>query len=373
MIIEKAPRTERIDGVDHIVGTVAHAQAVEVRDARLDAAYVAAHPKMLEEACRFLRDWSSFRHRHDANLVAFFGQQLVFMRARVERVLREKLRIREFVPVETGYPRAAEVYGQQVDDEVGEAKVGRAIADDGGTADVESRVDFSPFVWVYSHYIWTAEELDAASYAGVPLLQRKAVAMANAIAMQLERIGRSGSSLNGLTGFLNNPNITVHTLTFGEHTSSATAAEMLADLLEIESTLVGVGGDHTPDEYALVVPNALDHKYRVTPVNTTGDLSVAEWFLSKSRRFKRIVPYTYLDDAVTPDIAASDAPMSMAVPVKPGTTMPDLEHVVWPFSVEYEELEPVVEGYRFKRRGQARCAGVDVRHPKLFLYVQNND
>lgn len=366
-------RTERIDGTDYLVGTVAHTRAVEARDARLDAAYLEKNHQLFESAQRILRDWSGFKHRNDANLVAFFGQQLVFMRARVERVLHEKLRIREFVPVETGYPRGAQVYGQQVDDEVGEAAIGRTMADDAPTVDVESTVGFSPFFWFYAEYQWTAEELDAEAYAGVPLLQRKAVALASAIVRKLEKFGRSGSAPNGIKGFLNSDLVTVHTMTNGEHTSTATAAEMVADLNELESTIVAVGGEHTPDEYALLVPTAVDHRYRTTMMSSTSDLSVAEWFLSKSRRFKRIAPYAALDDLTTPDIAASDAPMSVAMPVRPGTTQADIEHLLWPSSVEYEELEPVMDGYRFKRRGQARYAAPDFRHPKFFLYVQNND
>ena len=66
-------------------------------------------------------------------------------------------------------------------------------------------------------------------------------------------------------------------------------------------------------------------------------------------------------------------PMSLAMPVRPGTTLTELEHVLWPESVPYEELEPVQDGYRFRRRAQTRVGGVDFRHPKFFLYVQNND
>jgi hypothetical protein len=295
------------------------------------------------------------------------------MRARVERKLHERLRIREFLQVESGYPRGAPAYGQQVDDIVGDAKISTSTADDAATVDVESEVSFSPFVYAHAEYVWTANELDAAAYAGVPLLQRKAEAVADAIARKLEVLGRSGSAPHGLEGFLNSSGVTIHTLTNGEHTSTATPAEILADLAEIEATIVAVGGDNTPDEYCLLVPTTLDAKYRLTPINSTSDVSIAQWFTANSRRIKRIVPYGYLDDAVSPSIAAADAPMSMAMPVRPGTTLTELEHVLWPESVPYEELEPVQDGYRFRRRAQARVGGVDFRHPKFFLYVQNND
>jgi hypothetical protein len=377
---QAAQRIERIDGTDYVVGSVAHTHALETRNARLDALFLQQNHRLYEEAQRMLRDWDQFHHRADANLVAFFGQQLVFMRARVERVLREKLRMREFVQMETGYPRGAESYGQQVDDHRGEARVGRLMTDDATSVDVESSVSFSPFLWVYSNYNWTAEELDAASYAGVPLLNRKAEAMADAIARKLETLGRSGDAVHNFKGFFNSDLVTLHTLTFGEHLGAATAAEMIADLNEIESTLVTACGDHTPEEYALLVPTLLDHKYRTTMISSTSDLSVADWFFGngadikgKSRRFKRLEPLGFLDDAVSPNVAAADAPMSMAVPVRPGTTLAELENVLWPTSVEYEELPPVMEGYRFRRRGQARVAGIDFRHPKRFLYIQNND
>ena len=373
-------RIERIDGTDYVVGSPAHLDALELREARHDALFLQRNHDLYESNMRLLRDWEAFKHRADANQVAFFGQQLVFMRARVERVLREKLRMRELVQMETGYPRGAESYGQQVDDHRGEARIARTMTDDAPTVDVESTASFSPFVWVYSSYTWTAEELDAATYAGVPLINRKAEAMADVIARQLETIGRSGNALHNMRGFFNSDLVTVHTLTNGEHLGGATAAEMVADLNEIESTLVAAAGDHTPEEYALLVSSALDHKYRTTMMSATSDLSVADWFFGdgagikgKSRRFKRLAPHVFLDDAVSPNVAAADAPMSMAVPVRPGTTLAELENVLWPTSVEYEELPPVMEGYRFRRRGQSRVAAIDFRHPKRFLYVQNND
>lgn len=370
----KAPRIERIDGTDYIVGTREHMYAVEIRDARLDAAYLEAHPQVFDDTCRFLRDWGAFAHRNDANLVAFFGQQLVFMRARVERVLREKLRMREFLQWETGYPRGAISYGQQVDDISGEASEGNTMSDDAPGVDVESSVSFGAFDWIYTRYIWTNEELDAAQYAGVPLLQRKASAVAEAIARKLERRMRSGKNgAGGMYGLLNNPNITVHTYPNGEHTTVATSAEMIDDLSGIDSVLVGVAGDNTPEEYALLVPTECDHRYRMTQAVSGSDLSVAEWVMSKSRRLKHIVPFPYFDDAVSPDVAASDAPMAMAIPVQPGTTLISLDHALLPVSVEYEELPPVQVGYTFQRRAQCRVASVDVRQPKFFLYCQNND
>lgn len=368
------PRHERIDGTDYILGSREHMHAVAIRDARLDAAYVESHQAQLEEACRFLRNWRGFAHREDANLVAFFGQQLLFMRARVERVLREKLRMREFLQWETGYPRGAASYGQQVDDVSGEASEGNTMADDAPPVDVQSSVSFGAFDWIYASYMWTSEELDAAQYSGVPLLQRKAAAVAEIIARKLEKRMRSGKNgAGGSYGLFNNPNITVHTYTNGEHTTVATAAEMIADLFEIDTTLVSVAGDNTPDEYALLVPTLCDHRYRMTQAVSGSDMSVAEWVTSKSRRLKRIVPLPYFDDAVSPDIAASDAPMAMAIPVQPGTTLISLDHALLPVSVEYEERETVTEGYRFRRRAQVRVASVDVRQPAFCLYLQNND
>lgn len=369
-------RTERIDGTDFVVGSLDHTRAVEERETRRDAAFVEEHHADVEAWGRFLRSWEAFHHRNDANDVAFFGTQLVAMRGRIERVIQEKLRMREFLDMETGYDRGAQVYGKEIEDDGGSAEVGRMIADDAPAVDVESRVEFDPFVWVYSMYEWTAEELDADNFArrGRSILQRKSEAMAKRIMEKLDKVGRSGSAKNNLYGLFNSPSVTVHTYTNGEHSSTGTAAEILADLNELETTVVAVLGDHADDhEFALVAPTAVEARYRQLAAHAATDLSVRDWFLSRSRLIKRIVPYAFLDDAVLPDIAASDAPMSLLMPVKPGTTIVDPETCIWPVSVPYEERRPKDMGERMRVRGASRVAGVDFRHPKRCLYIHNND
>lgn len=370
------PRFERIDGTDFQVGTADHRYAAAARDARHDAQYLERNHNLVEFWQRRLRDWEELRCRNDANSVAFLGRELVLVRSKIERVLYEKLRIAEFVPVEGGHPRGAQVYENQIWDEAGEARIMRQLSGDAPRVDVSRVGEQRPYVWADAAYGWTEEELYAAAYANIPLIGEKAMACARAIARKLDLIGRSGSIINNIRGFLNSSEVTVHTLTNGEHTSSATAAEMLADLNEIETTLLAVGGDNTPENYVLLVPTAVEGRYVTTPAggSTVTDLSVKSYFLKNSRLIRDIRRYSVLDSAVTPDIAASDAPMSIAYPIPAGGGLKaDPEFVIWPFSVQYEEEVPRPTGHEQVVRAKSRCSGVDFRHPKFFLYVQNND
>lgn len=379
--MEEMIRYERIDGTDYQVGSADHRAAVAAREERLDAQYLERNGALREFWERRLRNWDELysrlhdlpARRADANAVAFLARELVLVRSKVERVLYEKLLIAEFVPVEGGHDRGAQVYENQIWDEAGEARITRQLSGESPRVDVSKSSEQRPYVWADAAYGWTDEELYAAAYAGTPLLQEKARACAQAIARKLDKIGRSGSIPNNLRGFLNSLEVTLHTLTNGEHTSTATAAEMLADLNEIESTLLAVAGENTPLEYAMLVPTLAEGRYKTTDKSTGSDLSVMEFFLKNSRLIKRIRRYGVLDSAVSPDVAASDAPMAIVYPCQPGSFKADPDVVIWPFSVQYEETSPKPHGNEMIVQGRARCAGVDFRHPKQVLYVQNMD
>lgn len=369
------PRFERIDGTDFQVGTTDHRHAIIARDTRLDAAYVSANHHLVEFWERRLRDWQDFRLREDANATAFLGRELVLVRSKIERVLYEKLRIAEFVPIEGGHDRGAQVYENQIWDEAGEARIVRQLSGEAPRVDVTKQGEQRAYVWADASYGWTEEELYAAAYAGTALIQEKARACANAIARKLDEIGRSGSLANNLRGFLNSAEVTLITLTNGEHIGAATPAEKLADLNQIESEILAIGGDNTPERYVLLVPT-LEEAALLAPVggSTITDLSVKDYFLRNSRLIKEIRRYTKLDNLASPDIAASDAPMAIAYPVPAsGGLKADPDVVIWPFSVQYEEEAARPNGHEQVVRGKARCSGVDFRHPKFCAYVQNLD
>lgn len=360
---------ERIDGTDFQVGSADHGRALAARSARHDAAYLERHHALYELNSRLLRDMPGLpdRIRTDANASAFIARDLVFVRAAIERRIYDTLMAARLVPVEGGHPRGAQSYGTRVWDQVGSAKVSHDLTGDAPRADVTMAEDLRKYVNVRSSYGYTVDDIERAAYSGTPLLREKAMACADAIARELDRVGRSGDAGVGVTGLLNNAGVTLHTLTNGEWTGAGTVAEILADFREIEQAVIAATRDTQPEGYVLLVPTTVDARL-AEPVggSTVTDLSIRNYLLQNARIVRSIVRWQKLDDAVTPDVAASDAPMGVLYPIDSST-------LFWPFAIQYEEMPPEVRNLEWIVQARARCGGVEFRQPKRCLYVQNFD
>lgn len=360
---------ERIDGTDYVVGTADHAAALAHREQRADAAFLEQHHHLFERNMRLIRSMPNLKDevRMDSNRTAFLARQLVYTRAQVERMIYEKLRAPEFVPVETGHPRGAKNYATQLIDEVGEAKVTEDLAGDDPRADVDVTEDLRKYANVRGSYAYTMQDMEYAAFAGVPLPKWKAEACANMIARGVDKIGRSGNAKLGLTGFFNNASVVVHTLTNGEWLT-ATVDEILADLNEIEQTIIAASRDTQEeyDSYSLVLPTAYEGRLSTTARATGSDMSIKNWFLANARLITSIERYVALDSAVSPDIAAADAPQGICYPRDPSV-------LFWPMPITYEELTPELKGWEYLVRARARVGGVEFRRPMHCLYVQNLD
>ncbi len=360
-------KTERIDGNDHVIGTPDHLAAVRARQTRMDAAYVEAHPRELEQNIRTIE-----RHlRLDANNTALLARDLVYVSAAVERRVYQKLRMAELVPVSTDVPRGAGVVARRLIDMTGAAKVSDLLAGDGPRADVSVTEDLAPLRHITASYGYTLHDLEAAAFARMPLQQERAMSCADAIARKLDAIGRSGTTSDPdgdakLRGLFNNPNVTVLTLTNGEW-PSATAAEILADLHEIEAAMIAASLDTISAPVKLVLPTAYERRLHTLKADASAsDSTVGEHFLRNAALIKEIVRYGALDSMVTPDIAAADAPMGMAF-----ESSPDV--MTWPIPIAYEQLAPEVRGFEWIVNARARCGGVDIRRPYACLYIANLD
>lgn len=307
--------------------------------------------------------------RKDANLTAFLARQLVHERGRVEATIYERLRAAEFVPIEGGHPRGAASYSTQMLDEVGEAKISHDLAGDDPRIDVDVDEDLRKYVNVRASYAYSVQELEHAAMAGVPLPRWKADACANAIARKVDRIGRSGDAKAKLTGFFNNADVTVLTLTNGEwEAGGTTVAQIIADLQEIEATILANTKDTQAEfgGYTLVLPTVYEGILATTPRSDSSDMSIKEWFLKTARVITAIERYSALDSAVSPDIKATDAPQGICYPRDPSV-------LFWPFAITYEEQAPQLSGWEWAIRARSRVGGVDVRRASHMLYIENFD
>lgn len=365
-----------IDGKEYEAGSAEARTAQAKLDGLRNDAFAAEHPEMIERNIATIRQTLALpeKLRNDANSTALLARDLVYVSAEVERKVYEQSRIMQFVRPDTSHPRGADSYARRIMDMTGTAKVSAALAGDSPRADVSVSEELMPYRFVRGSYGYTLDDHERAAFARVPLPQWKREACIDMIARGLDKIGRSGTASDPegdakLRGLFNNANVTVLTLTNGEW-PTATAAEILADLAEIEATIITAAHDTQPqDGYRLILPSTYEGRLLTLKADATAsDLSVAKYFLANSRLIKEIVRYGALDSAVTPDIAASDAPQAICVPMNQ-----ERAGISWPMPISYEELPPEVRGYEWIVQARARCGGVEFVRPFFSLYVQNLD
>lgn len=364
----------RIDGKDYQRGSVEARAAQERLDTLRNHAFLEARPDLLERNIATIRSGTGLEKvRADANATALLARDLVFVSAEVERKVYEATRAMEFVRPDTNYPRGAESYSRRTLDHTGKAKVSSDLAGDAPRADVLVTEDLLPFRNVRASYAYSVDDLERAAFARVPLPMWKREACIDVMSRTIDEIGRSGTAIDAdgdakLRGLFNNANVTVHSLTNGEWDSTGTAAEMIADLQEIESTIITAAKDTQPNDYILVLPTTMEGKLLTTRAGTTSDLSVAEFFLKSARLIRRIVRWGALDSAVSPAVTATNPPQGLCMPMNQA-----LAGIYWPMPISYEELAPQMKGYEWLVEARARVGGVEFSKPFLSLYLENLD
>lgn len=361
--------TVRIDGVEYDVGSAEASYAQSLRKGRMDAALIKARTD--DGTIARLTRRLDLLDRFDANGTAFLARDLVFVRAEIERMVYERIRGAEFVPVDTSIPRGAQTVATRIMDRRGEARIGHSLAGDLPRADVSIEEDQIKLTNVVGSYGWDLGEMEAAAFAKVPLSRFKAEACAEMIARGLDKVCRIGDSTLGLTGFFNHASVPTITLTNGEWLT-ATVAEIIADLRQIEAAII----TQSRDEYAvdeMILPTAYEGLLRTTPINgDVGAPSIATWFFGgpgyagNSRMLRKLTRWIALDDATGTDVGVDDPPMGIVY-------RKDLSILRWPVPIMYEEEPPQVRGFEWVVPARGRCSGVEVRRPLAMGYIENLD
>lgn len=358
---QQQPTVLGVDGGRYALNSGDHRRYVE----RYNAAYMHVHAGALQRTLARIRRTDELeRIASDANASAFLARQLLFVRAGVERTIYENLRMREFVDVET-HPRGAQTYATQMLDMVGEAKVTHDLAGDDPRADVSVTEDQRPYINVRGAYGYSVQELEHAAFAQVPLQQWKGDACADMIARGVDKVGRIGNALSGITGFFNNNDVATVTLSFGEWLS-ASADEIVADLQQIEDAIIQANKDTQPQGYRLILPTLYEGRLATLARSSSSDMSVKEWFLKNARVIGSIERYASLDSATGADVGVADPPQGICYPKETLT-------LFWPISIGYEELTAQQDGWEWIVRARARVGGVEIRKPVRMVYIENLD
>lgn len=349
MAAKKKP-VERVDGIPYIYGSDRWKKAINRKIER---------NRQTLERCGLV-------DRLDANQTAFLARDLTFVSQDVQKVLYEKLRAAEFVSVKTDVPRGVDTWVYRQTDRVGKAKRGAHLsADDAPNIDVATEEFPQPVTHVTASYQYTIEDLENAAFAGVPLQRDKANATAEAMALELDELMKFGDATQGITGFYNNPNVPIITLTNGEWSTTGTAPEIIADYAQIEQA--GIAQSRDVHAFTrLVLPTAVEGRLVSLEKSTGSDLSVLKYLLANSRSIKTIERWIALDDEVAPNVAVSDPPQGIAYD-------PDPSFVFAEMPVPYEELPPQARGFGWVVNTRAVFGGVVFKRPLAAAYIENLD
>lgn len=346
---------ERIDGRPYVFGSREHHDAIERG--------VTWRQRLLEA--------SALAMRLDANQTAFLARDLTYVSRDVQKVLYDKLKAAEFIPVKSEVPRGAQTWTYRQIDIRGQARMSAHLsADDPPNADVSVEEFPFPVSHVTESYQYSLDELEAAAFAGVPLARDKAEACAELIARGLDQAMRIGDVTRGIYGFFNNPNVPVITLGNGEW-DTATAAQVLADLQQIEQAVITNGRDNH-EATRMLAPTTYDGVLRNLSMGSANDKSVFKYFFGtpqdpgNSRMLKELFRWIALDSASGTETGATDDPQAIVYP-------PDPKVVFAEIPIPYEELPPQPRNYAWVVPARAVFAGVTFKRPKACAYVENLD
>lgn len=341
---------ERIDGAVYEFGSREHVDAIE---------------RGIKQRFDMIQQ-GPFGGRFRADQTEFLARDLLYVQRDVQKIVYEQLRAAEFVPVRSEVPRGAEAWAYRQQDIVGEARVGAHLsADDAPTADVGMEEFQHPTSHVTASYQYTVDELEKAAFAGRPLARDKAEAAGEIIARALDRLMREGEASLGITGFFNNPNVPVLTLTNGEWDSTATIAEIIADFAEIEQTVIDQSRDvHMASR--MLLPTTHEGELATREKAAESDLNLKEWLLRNARMIQSIERWFQLDSTTTGNTTLADPPLGIAYD-------PDPTNLYAEIPIPYEEETPQMRNWGWVVPARAMFAGVVFKRPLSALYIENLD
>jgi len=295
-------------------------------------------------------------HLHlDANETALFARQLEDIDVRLFRKLYPELKGTLVVPVKSNINPGAQFYSYRVYDYAGRAKPISNYADDLPRVDlnaVEHKMALHSWGDAYGYSI---QDLRAANMAGLPLENEKAMAARNVLAYELDDVIATGYAPLGITGLLNNPFVDDVSPDTGNW-ASATAEEMVADLVKMEVTIITESkGIEKPDTLLL----ASTHYAKLSTTNMANTETPAlDYFLKRSQGVRNVEVWHKLETA---DVAGTGPRIVMY------KRDPDKLEALVP--VEFEVFPPQTKNLAFEVSCHMRAGGVVVRYPGSVRYM----
>lgn len=292
--------------------------------------------------------------RLDANETAVFARQLEDIDAQLYRVVYPQLKGTALVPVKTDIDPGAEEYTYRVMDYAGQSKPIANYADDLPRVDVQGKEVTTKLFSHGAAYGYSLQDLRRSRMTGLGLDSERAMACREVIARKNDTIIATGDSTVGLTGFLNNANVSLVSPATGTW-SSATAEQIADDLFKIERAIIADSkGVEMPD--TVVLPPslfALASTKRLSNTTTTA----MEFFLAKALGVRNVEHWYPLETAGSGGVAR--IVMYTRDPSKLSALLP----------LEFNQLPPEARNLAFVINCDSRAGGVAVRYPGSMRYM----
>lgn len=294
--------------------------------------------------------------RLDANETAAFARQLEEIDTDIYRQAFPELKGTQLVPVKGNINPGAEQYTYRSVVDAGDAKPIANYADDLPRVDLSGLEESSRIYSFGASYAYSIQDLRRASMMRMAIDNERARIARERIAQRLDETIWVGNTQLGITGFANNAGVALVTPVTGTW-STATADQILADLLKLERTIID-DSKGTEQADTLVLPTAAYAIAATKPLGTDANKTVLEFFTRRALGIRNVEFTPRLNLAN----AAGNGPRAIAY--KRDRTR--LEAIV---PVEFEQFPPEARNLAWNVNCHMRCGGVVIRYPGSLRYM----
>jgi len=295
----------------------------------------------------------------DANETNFVARSLLYIMARVQEVKYSKLIARQAFPSAPVSGAGLESLGYHQLDYSGEMSlIGSGSTDSPEVAGTLAEFTF-PVGKYGCHYKWTHQDLEAAMRSNTPLSARKALAARKASEQKIENVALFGDLVNtNIKGLFSN-SLTSISGTTGTW-SSATDAQILADVEDLLIGTIGANGDTLDDPDSILVSESLWGYLCRTRTNTDWSIKKA---IQENFGIKNFYKSARLNSMTNSLNSISSANVMMAY-------KQDAEIMELQIAREFEQLPVERNGLEYRVECLLDSAGLFVYHPKSIGFIK---
>lgn len=296
--------------------------------------------------------------RKDANETAVFARELEAIDKKLYEKVYPELKGDKLVPVATGIDAGADEYTYRWMEELGEAGLLTNYGDDVPMADVKGEEESSKLVSFALGYQYSVQDLRRAKMTGRPIDQQRANACRRALAQKVNDVIFNGVEVKNIEGFANNSNVDFVTTGITGTWSTATAAEIVADVLLMERTVFDESkGAEMPDT---IVFAAETFKYLTKPLGDNVDKTVLK-FLREPGNMMFVKNIDFAHELNLAD-AQGDGPRSIIYKRDPEK----LEALI---PIPFVQHPVFAKSLSFTVPCEVRVGGVVIRYPGSMRYI----